>query len=406
MKVRSLQRQIVLSTLAIVLISSCATTPDLSAGNPLPGIGLGASGTSVLLSWAPDGPLGRQLRPNSTIQLVASYDTDNGRVTGEPVSSTRVGAAYAGVKFDLPESLNNVATSPVCFQIVQNRRAIPVRIARPGESSAGFYYSEWVERANLGRQLVNLKQDKANIDLNVANFQSGDPQFLEWQQTQGISNAEDCGGLTVASNTSRPSDALTGAERSTAVREQCVALFDDFAKDDFWKKLKPGVTAASLARDIQSQLPASHGKRSSADQLVADINRFGAGRSYFNVAELPFSSASFDNVLATRGNVNEFVAVSLVEAYEGCLFETERRFENAYQAWQKNRDPSVRQELTEARRSECRARFSNYNYREERLQTWLGKQAEVDGKIAKLQSEQFDSLPVEKSLIPEACPFR
>ena len=105
---------------------------------------------------------------------------------------------------------------------------------------------------------------------------------------------------------------MTGAERSTAVREQCVALFDDFAKDDFWKKLKSGVTAASLARDIQSQLPASHGKRSSADQLVADINRFGAGRSYFNVAELPFSSASFDNLFANRGNVNEVVAVSLV----------------------------------------------------------------------------------------------
>ncbi|MEM9841519.1 MAG: hypothetical protein AAF767_02680 [Pseudomonadota bacterium] len=398
-----------------IVLHGCASTPDLSAGNPLPGIGLEASGPAVFLSWDADGPLGQQLRPNTNLQLVASYDTDNGAVRGEPVANARVGGIYSAIKFDLPDSLNNVATGPVCFQMVQNRRAIPVRIARPGESSDGFYYNEWVSVANSGRALNVLKRDKVNIDQNVANFAGGDPDFVNWQTREGLTSRADCETLTPnfsEMSSVRPDTALQGAQSDRASRQQCVALLDRFPDQRFFidtpalSRLRPGLTGLQLAREMRANVPSTHRLAPVAEQLVTDFQTLGPGRDYFEVAQLPINRATLEGFLSVnKGVVTEANAISLTEAYSGCLSETQARFDQSYQAWQASRDPALRQDLTQARRAECRTRFDSFQQREDRLAYWLEQQAENQAEIDAIESASLVSLPDRKPLIPEACPF-
>lgn len=410
-KIQKLQR-LSYGLLSAALLQACATTPDLSAGNPLPGIGLEASGSAVFLSWTPDGPLGTQLRPNTNLQLVASYDAQNGTVRGEPIASARVGAIYSGVKFDLPDNLNNVATGPVCFQIVQNRRAIPVRIARPGESSDGFYYNEWVAVANTGRALTALKRDKINIDQNVTNFEAGDPDFIVWRESSGLSSRGDCDSLTLQTSGVRPDTALQGSQRQTAARQQCTALFDRLPNKKFFTdaptlaELRPGLTGRRLAQEVQASVPVGHRLAPVARQIISDLETHGTGRDYFDVAELPLIRTTAEALLLiNKGEVSEANAIAFAEAYSGCLAEIEGRFEQSFEAWQASRDPALRQELTRARRSECRTRFDAFQQRDERLNYWLEQQAESDAKIAALENVAAVSLPNQKPLIPEACPF-
>lgn len=412
MKTLMLQKRTTLGVLLVAMVQACATTPDLSAGNPLPGIGLEASGDSVLLSWDQEGPLARQLTPNSNVQLVASYSTENGSVTGEPIASARVGAIYSGVKFDLPDDLRNIASGPVCLRITHNRRAIPVRIARPGESSDGFYYDEWVAVANGNRALRVLEKDKSTIDSNVENFQAGDEDFLTWRRESGLSTRSDCGTLEFETVTQRPATALTGGQRAIAARQQCTALFARFPNKKFYRDvaplagLRPGLTGKQLASEVRANIPAGNRLASTANQIVSDLETYGAGYDYYKVARLPIVQEARDALfLDNRGEITETSAISLAEAYSGCLSETEGRLEQSYNSWQASRDPALRIELTNARREECRVRFDDYQQKEDRLRHWQERQTEVNGKIAALKANMTTALPSRKPLIPESCPF-
>lgn len=404
-------QQLCFSILSAGIVAGCASTPDLSAGNALPGIGLGASGTSILLSWDPESPIGRDLRPNTNLQLVASYDSPSGAVRGEPVSSVRIGSLYSAITFALPESLNNTATGPVCFQIVQNRRPVPVRIARPGESSAGFYYDEWVNVANTDRQLKTLQRDKVNIDQNVMNFEAGDPDFIEWQTNAGLASANDCDRLEVETNNVRPATALRGAAKITAAKQQCVALFSKLPDLRYRGKpsltsTRPGLTPLSLAREIRGNIPDGNRMASVANALISDLTNHAPGRSYFEVAALPLNDNTARSLWdINEGQVTEANAIGLAEAYSGCISETENRIEQSYQSWQDGNDPSLKRQLNEARRAECRTRFQSFAAREERLEIWRARQRETDAKIAELEARSTGALPAEKPLIPEACPF-
>ena len=398
--------------LATCMLQACATTPDLSAGNPLPGIGLEASGNSVLLSWAEDGPLGQLLRTNSNVQLVASYPSESGNVSGEPISSARVGAIYSGVKFDLPDNLRNIATGPVCFRITHNRRSIPVRIARPGESSDGFYYNEWVEISNKSRSLKVLEKDKTTIDRNVENFRAGDTDFITWRDRSGLSMRSDCDNIVVETSTERPKDALQGAQKVVAAKQQCVALFYKIPTKRFFNDAdplatqRPGLTALLLAQEIRSKIPSSSKFSIVANQLVTDLQSYGSGRALFKVAELPLlKSTELSLFTDVEDGLSESDAVSLAEAYAGCLNETENRIDLSYQSWQSSRDPALKAKLTKTRRQECRTRFDSYQQKEDRLQHWLDQQAEIDAQIARLKSASETSLPSRRPLIPYSCPF-
>lgn len=397
--------QVFLYMVAIFIFSGCASTPNLSAGNPLPGVGLGASNESVLLSWDPEGPLGREFRPNTTLQLVASYETENGIVKDEPVSDVRVGSLYSAVTFELPESLKNAASGQVCFEIIHNRRPLPVRIARPGESSTGFYYDEWVSAASINLELNKLRRDKVNIDKNVENFQAGDPDFVAWQAAEGLNGISDCEQLVAETNDSRPATALSGAEKLRATTQQCVSLFNELSQT-INASNSIDLTPGNLAKSLQASIPSDHRMTSVVDALISDLSSFGSGQSYFEVAGLPLNSTSMISLTKlVDGKVTEANAIAIAESYSGCLVETEGRFDQSYRAWQERIDPAIKEQLNNARRAECRVRFDSYQERNDRLEMWRARQYESNKRIAELEGVRAElTLPIEKPLIAEGCP--
>lgn len=391
------------AAVGLAILAGCATGASLSAGNPLPGIALSANGPSVLLSWDPEGPLGRQLGPRTPVQIVAAYPSERGQISGEPVASAVVDGQFPGLKFDLATRVQQVPTGPVCLRLATRGRAIPVRIPDAGKTSDGFLYSEWEAQAGQEAKRHGLSQRMRIVDTNLARVSAPSGDFDSWRQSRGLSNAAQCETLTADISQERPRTALTGAAKEAAARSHCVALFNDFPNDPAGFEGRSGLTGSQLASEIKQTLPRSHALTGAADNLIADIRRYGAGQVYLSTTGFAVDSATTNSLRIANGRVNEVTATSLLESYNACISEAEGRFELSYRSWRETSSSTVQGGRNEPLRQECRARFRAEDQRLTQLGQVRDEQARLQVELQALSNEKPPPLPAQKTLIPYAC---
>ncbi len=390
---------------AALTLLSCGSTPNLSPGNPLPGIGLGASNNSVLLSWTPDGVLARQLRPRTRVNIMASYDTEFGPVFNEIISTKSVASGFTGLKFNLPETLRFPPLGDVCLRLAVGRRAIPIRIARQNESIDGFYYDEWAEKAKTSSKKTDINSRLSVVNQNIKNFSSTDSNFELWRKENNLTSVNDCETLATTISYNRPATALEGKAKTTAAAKQCVYLYEQTVKNPrrFYKEQ---TLAFSDIDGIINATKASSRHSNLAKQMQKDFANYSPGKEFFIGSSLPLSSAPLRSRSSVKkdGKISEVAARILVEAYEGCKLEAENRFTASFRNWKEVTASTTIAAREEPMRKLCRARFQRQDTRLTRLNEFKQKKAEIEAEQQAYASNKLARLPEKKSLIPHACP--
>ncbi len=400
----------IVTTIGVVgLVSACATTSAPKSGDALPGIGLGASGPFVMLSWDDDGPLARQLTNRSRVDIVASYRSANGPVVGEPVASARVDRSLGGMQFQMPETLKRLPEGPVCLRLAHNRRAIPLRLPRAGETSDGFYYPEWEALVVSRAESDFLGKRKSAVQRDINRVQSAESGFDAWRSSKGYADAGACDSIMVDVSREKPDTAMTGAEKEMAARKHCVALFGGFSDQvrGYKGQATTGVTAAtslSLATEVRNALPPGHAMAGTASRLIADINRYGRGEQVLAAQSFAIDQASKISLQIADGKVSGVTGAAILETYDDCTVEAEERMQQSYDSWRKGSRQSVQDGRSEPIRQECRERFRVEGERQTKLTRLQGEMVEIDQKIAAQTRVSQSSLPAQSSLIPKACP--
>lgn len=395
--------------IGLAALVGCASTAHLNPGNPLPGIGLGAAGQFVLLSWADDSPLARQMQPRSQVDILASYPTENGPVTNEPISSTSVVAQADGVRFALPEELQHTPTGPVCLRLRANRQIIPVRIPTSLQTSDGFYYAEWEVHATSKARRSSIERRISITEKSIANFEAPDTDFDSWRTRRNLVSVDQCSTLTSQANDARPRSALQGLEKRNAARTHCVALFNSFTRQ--MRRLRssaegvnnPKVTPLEAAQEIRNLLPADSTLSSAAQDLVNEVTEFGAGQLYFDTASLAIDEATNRTLLLANGKFTPVTARTILEVRNACISEAETRMDQSYQSWRSNNSNTARAARDIPLQDECRARFQNQANRIEQLEDLMNQRRSLEQELRSVRSTAGSSLPNQKNLIPHAC---
>ena len=405
-------RSLVAGALTLAAVS-CASGPNLEPGNPLPGVGLGAAGQSVLLSWAETGPLAQRMRPGNEVQLVASYPSDYGNIRNELLATARVQAGFQGIKFDLPDQLDQVPTGQVCMRMVQNRSAIPVRIPQYGESSDAFYYSEWSRNAELATRKKVAAYKIVMANENIARFEQRDEGFETWRQEMGLTSIDQCDQLKAGADIVRPKTAVEPKLRPTYARQQCVAEFRsaaDYLNRETQGALDPdrsGHAGENFARAVAAEIPSGSDYAAKADTLLHDLKTYGPGNALLPTIwyGLPMDGATHDSIIANEGKLSPATARIVLEAYDACLVESQTRFAESLKAWQEAQSSTELEARAKPIRMDCRARFSVDNNRAERLQELLADRQKLQGELASLSNLPPTPLPAKKALVAASCPL-
>ncbi|GGW78281.1 hypothetical protein [Alteromonas halophila] len=379
--------------LVIMLLTGCASGPDLRPGNPLPGIGLEAAEDTVLLSWSNQGPLARNLQPGTQVNVLAQYDTQYGPVTNEILASTTVRSGINGVKLPLKDALNFSPSGPVCLRLAIGQRPIPVRIARLDESSSGFYYPEWAKVAALEGEKAALQVQLRTVSTNIRNFSQTNPDFTRWQQENQIFNPQQCTSITFASQQTRPETALQGEARAQAATQQCVALYDGYKHANL-----PSIDAlvAAVANDPSARL--------FARQMQHDFAQHRPGKIYFPGSNLPLDGALITSMMVNKDTLTSVQAGIILEAYQACITEATTRFDESLRDWQDVTDSATIAARTAPLQKLCQARFARDNTRQQRLEEFKRIKARLTEEQAALEQQKNALLPKRKPLIPFACP--
>lgn len=379
----------------VVILASCVSTSHLSPGNPLPGIGLEATGDTILFSWVNDIPIARSLRPNTAVQVLAEYDTKYGKVTNEVVAQTRVRAGVNGLKLKLSDALKFENTGPVCLRLAVNRMPIPIRIATFEQSSNGFHYPEWKDNAQLASQKQSIIERGTNISINVQNFSKADPRFSNWQAETQIFSAQQCNDISVVTSSSRPVTAIQGQAKYNAAAEQCVALYKAHDYGDPPNYLPPIEQLINASQTNNKQ-------RQAVLEMQKDFAKFPNGDIYFPYSRFPIDGALIQQIWGNK-NLSESVAGLVIEAYDACKTEATTRFDESYNDWLAVSNPADVQARIEPLRHICKARFRRDSERKQRLAEFQRDKAELDKELAELNKQSSMRLPLQKVLIPFAC---
>lgn len=387
-----------------LMLFGCASTPDMSPGKPLPGIGLGASGEHIMLSWSKDGGLAKRLRPGSQLNVTASYETQYGPVLNEVVASNTVPQGFPGVKLKLKERLGFEPEGRVCLRLTVNRQTIPVRIAKPAQSVDGFYYSEWSQNAGVlsEKAILNSKLNIASV--NIENYSRPDRALIQWQKENNIASINDCENLAAETVFTKPETALQGAEKNDAVGQQCVFLYER-AVQRSGRFSDAQVSAFTNFDGIINAVQDSPTHLAVAKQMRADFATYRPGKEYFKGSQLPINVAPLMSA-ASLGQDNEVSRVSaqlLTEGYEGCRLEANNRFDSSYADWQEMTRPQTVSARREPMRKLCRARFAREDERQRTLQELLAEKSQIQAELTSLQRQPLVALPPKKPLIPYAC---
>ena len=383
-----------------IFLTGCVTTDSLQPGNPLPGIGLQAADQNILLSWDPESPVGRSIRGQRRIELVATYPSRGGLVQGERVATAQVHSGLTGVQFRLPDTLQNLPTGPVCLRFSPQRgRSLPVRIAKSGESSDGFYYREWEAKAALVAQHAEMDIDKQRLTTRLAEAEAVGASFARWSADRDIQQASQCETLQPSKITTRPPTALTGSDKVQASRRHCVAQLNRLDNDD-----EPIPASRRIAETLNNVLGASHPQSATVQQMIADTNEFGRGRYILPDEYLPLTQTTSELRRAPGTAIDSVLASAIVDAYSSCRSESENQLEASYQQWLQLRNIEASGAQVEPVRQECRARFESESNRLEAVADMEADLARVETELAAILGTTNTVLPAQKALVGDACP--
>ncbi len=379
-------------------ITGCGTTSILSPGDPLPGVGLGASEESILLSWSTDGQLSRRLRNRTKLNILASYSTEFGSVINEVISSNTVTAGFPGLKFNLPKALKLTPLGPVCLRLAIGRKAIPLRIPKPSKSIDGFYYNEWAANAAFFTKKISMQNQLNTITRNVNTFAKPNQDFEAWRLRNNLASVSQCGNWTSITVADEPDTALQGKAKLTAARRQCVALY--------LKKFSANPEFSKISRIVKA-VKTDNIYKVLANDMKHDFVKFSPGLIYFPGSKLPLDQSAYNqSVLEDGENISLIGAKLLIDSYGACKLEAEKRFEASYTNWKE-----VNSEKTIAARKKplakmCRARFDRDARRVDTLDELRQEKSKIEAELRLFEYEEgkLVVLPKKKLLVSHACP--
>ena len=383
--------------LTVFLLSSCLSTPPLKPGAPLPGIGLSASKNNILFSWRNDVPIINNLRAGARLNVLASYKTNYGLVTNEVVANAQIRAGLNGVKLPLASSLKFEPTGPVCLRIAAGLKPIPVRVASYEQSSNGFYYREWAQRASQQSQKSNLQAKLTTVNSNIENFSQANPNFVDWQRETQIHSPQQCEQLTVVTSNTRPETALSGKEKISAAKQQCVALYKNFT-------MGPRKLTLPSVEQLKKAVADNANYEKITQQMRADFKQFTPGKIYFPYSNLPIDQSTLVPYYRNKGELNEVDARLIIESYQACITEAKTRFEESLRDWQEVTNPKTIEARIAPLQQLCRSRFKRNNARVEKLKTFKQTKYTIVQELQLVNRQAQVPLPEQKLLIPNACP--
>jgi hypothetical protein len=361
----------------------------------MPGIGLGATNNEVLLSWSEETPLSKSLRTGSQISVLAYYETEFGPVTNELLDTAKVLPGIPGVKLKLPNSLKRPPIGKICLKLVSGRNTIPVRIPNYSESSDGFYYNEWAHNAKIDSEKSVLQRDSDFRAREISRIKEPDSNFESWRQKNNLTNANQCGSITVTDSLDKPSTALSGQQKLDASKQQCVFLYRNFWRKKFGKDRE-----LYSPNELEKFTPRTSPYYSKVTQFQDDYNKFGDGREYFAESNFPMDSSAIKTL---RSGKNKEVTVRIiVEAYDNCLIEAETRFDDSVRNWKKIMEGT--QSSVEPLQHLCRARFERNSARKNLVIELKQEKTDIDNAIKLLNTAKRAQLPIKKPLVNYACP--
>ncbi len=395
-------KAIFISAVASVL-SGCASTPQANPGDKMSGVDIASEGQKILFSWNLNAPVASRVGNGSRLELVASYQSDLGPVTGEVIAKAQPDSRFNGVNFELPKRLKFIPTGPICLRVSDQRSAIPLRVPMFGETNDGFLHPEWESQTAINTERAVISEKLESVQKARKMFSSTDNEFETWKRSKGLTSASQCETLTATSNSSRPLSALTGQAKVNAARNQCVRQFHEFT--DQLLVIRPYLTHKVLAAELLDKLPQGHRLRSTATGLIRDIDTYGIGRKYLTASELGIDSTTFAAINAANGRISTVAASAIVESYQACLSEAEGRMQQSYESWMNQTSQSTIEARSEPIRQECRLRFSIEGQR-------TGELNKLDMAVIRLQS-QLNALPQARGTLTSsnreiyrnACPL-
>ena len=373
---------------ALAILSGCASGPGVpDAGQTFAGVELDGRGSQVRLAWAPNSMVARSLRPGTSIDIVASYATQGGRVSGELASDAhRIAAGAQGVIFNLTPTLKKVPEGPVCLQLRVNRRqALPLRVPSAFTSSDEFHYAPWSDRVSAQSRRKVLADAVQRGQRQLQRAQS-DEQVLEQRLREKLRGASSCAAYRPDAVTRGPSrNVIAPSEWAPETERECTHRFVRLSK-------QAGVPAAKLARIFGNTVLAAYTSGEPAvralrlvrvvDKRLPEMDGYQTRLSSYNklpisaeaMAALNAPSSSDGRASLTQG------AQGVVDAFDSCLREVLPQFRSAYESWQAERDSGYEQELASTASLEC-------TLIEKDLAKAVDQRREVETQIAGFESE-------------------
>lgn len=349
--------------IALTLVGGgCATGPSVpDAGQAFSGIELDGRAAQIRLAWDHNSMITRSLRPGTMIDIVATYPTAGGHVSGEVASdSHRVVNGTNGIIFNLKKTLGKVPEGPVCMQLRINRRqSLPLRVPNSFVSSDEFYYKNW---SDLVASRSRLEQANANVQrvLHQVVRAREDEDNLRRRLNEKLQGAANCADYRPPIRVAEPSrNVLEPAQWQDETQRECTYRFAKLSKRI---GLPPAQLAALTTGTISSAYKATEvtanafNLKQVVTRRLPEIQGYRTRLSEKN--KLPISAETMAALrdIGTPGADKAMLQASLgiVDAFGSCLDEVQPQFKSAYEAWIAQRGSGYEQEIARTAMLECK----------------------------------------------------
>ena len=385
-------------------LAACATTAP-RPGNVLPGLALQGAGESIELYWSAKSPLARSFRSNESVHLYASYPAQGGKVTSEDIASGVVDLSRNLVAIRLPGRLDRVPTGPVCLQLGRSRsQRIPLRVYAPGETSDSFRYAAWEPIARTGTRRKVIKKSIEAVEHNRGLISSHADEFIEWRNSNNLSNASQCERIRANVEVSRPDSAVAPTFRKIEARKQCVRQFVEFAEMLARREDIANIVATGLSRILAD---AGYPEQDSAARIVHDLRSYEAIlKSETRKLDSSGLGLTSSTIFSLKNQAPDpITAAAIVNAYDVCLEEAKNQFKMSYDAWQAERSqrPGREAERSSVLREECRTSFANEAELLRQIDDLNNDRERLAAELAGLPSMEAFPLPRQISLAGSRC---
>lgn len=381
---------------AAVVASACASIGP-GGGATFPGVVLQGRGVQARLGWKPDSPVARGLRPGTLVVVVASYEAENGRITGEPVSQLiPVKAGMSELLFTLAETTRHPPAGPVCLRLRAGHQSLPLRYADKAVADAleraptdGFQFPAWRDRVLATTRLLETERNRSRIESALGSARQ--VQERAEARLAGFRAAgPTCAAISPAGTARKPSRNVIEPGRWEAEAElECSSRLATFLG-------KVGQEPLEFAKLISDSLVGAGGETAAAALRLNEIIGRRAPALVGFQTRLPRvnplgTSSETDQALRelkVRGPAGfNQVLLGITSAFDSCLPEVRDQFKLAWNAWQAVQASNLEAELDAARRE---ARLLECQAAEADAAKASGQRQELEARVAVVDAERVE----------------